>query len=142
MEYWRLLAHNHWFTLNVLGSKVRLCARCLGYLLGFIAPFFVLEYFRVDPLGFLDPDIRRLACVLLALPLALDWVTQSWGMRKSNNWIRLATGILMGVDVFLFSRLGSSLQTRRFIFVGVALSLAFIGYLGKLKRHHRFQRLE
>lgn len=134
MECWRLLAHDHWFTLNLYGCRVRLCARCSGYLLGFIAPYLVFNYLGVDLLGFLDPDARLLAIVLFALPYASDWVTQSWGIRESSNWLRLATGILLGVDIFIFSRLGGSLLTRRLIFIGAAVSVALIGILGKLKR--------
>ena len=119
--------------MNLYGYRVRLCARCSGYLLGFIAPHLVYNYFRVDLLGSMDPDTQLLACVLFALPYALDWVTQSWGIRESSNWLRLATGILLGVDIFIFSR-GGSLHTRRLIFIGVALIVALIGYLGKLKR--------
>ena len=139
MEYWRLLAHNHWFTLNPYRYKLRLCARCSGYLIGFTTPLLVLGYLA-DPLGFLDPRVQLLACFLLALPYALDWVTQSWGFRQSSNRVRLTTGILLGVDVFIFSRL--SLQVGRIIFVSAALAVAFTGYLGKSKRPDRFQRLE
>ena len=134
MECWRLLAHNHWFTLNLYGYEVRLCARCSGYLLGLIAPLLVHNYLGIDLLGFLGPDFQMRAVVLFALPYAFDWVTQSWGVRESRNGLRLATGILLGVDIFVFSRLGGSLLTRRLIFVGVALSVALMGYFGKLER--------
>ena len=121
---------------------MRLCARCLGYFIGFITPFFILEYYKINFLRFLDPNVQQIACILFALPLTLDWVTQSWGMRKSNNWIRLVTGILMGVDALLFSKLEGSPQIRIFLFVSVALSVTFLGYFGKLKRQHRIQSLE
>lgn len=139
MELWRLLAHNHWFTLNLYRYKLRLCARCSGYILGFTTPLLVLDHLA-DPLGFLDPRVQLLACFLLALPYALDWVTQSWGFRQSSNRVRLVTGILLGVDVFIFSRL--SLQAGRIIFVSAALAVALTGYLGKLWRPDRFQRLD
>ena len=139
MELWRLLAHSHWFTLNVLGYDVRLCARCSGYILGFATPFLVLGHLA-DPLGFLNPGVQQLVCVLLTLPYALDWVTQSWGLRHSTNWVRLTTGIFLGVDIFIFSRLG--LQAWRIIFVGAALFVAFIGFVGKLKRPNQLQSLD
>ena len=141
MELWRLLAHNHWFTLNLYGYKLKLCARCSGYLLGFSTPLLFLGYLA-GPLGLMDPGVQRYVFFLLALPLVLDWITQSWGLRRSNNWVRLATGILLGVDVFLFSRFGSNLQTGRIIFVGAVLAVAFIGHLGKLKGVHLLQRFE
>jgi len=136
MELWRLLAHSHWFTLNILGYEVRVCARCTGYILGFATPFLVLGHLA-DPLGFLNLGVQQLVCVLLTLPYALDWVTQSWELRHSTNWVRLATGILLGVDMFIFSRLG--LQAGKIIFVGGTLAVTFIGYIGKLKRSNQLQ---
>jgi uncharacterized membrane protein len=127
VELWRLLAHNHWFTLSLYGYRLRLCARCSGYLLGFTVPMLFSGSIAV-PLGFLGSGVQQLVCVILALPYALDWVTQSWGFRQSSNPVRLATGILLGVDIFIFSRLG--LQAGRIIFVGAALFVALIGHLG------------
>jgi uncharacterized membrane protein len=137
MEYWKLLAHNHYFTLNIFGHKLRLCARCSGYLLGFITSIIYLDYLA-SPLGFLDLGIQQLACVLLALPYALDWITQSWGFRQSSNLVRLVTGILLSVDLFIFSSIWGSLQDGRITFVGAALFVAFIGYLGKLRTGYKF----
>ena len=130
MELWRLLAHDHWFTLSLLGRELRLCARCSGYLIGFAAPALL----SADPQALLGPGLQWLALLLLAAPLTLDWVTQSWGLRESTNPVRLATGILMGLDIFLFSRLG--IQSGRTIFVCAALLVTSAGYLGKLKRQN------
>jgi uncharacterized membrane protein len=129
VELWRLLAHDHWFTLSLLGRELRLCARCSGYLIGFVAPTLL----SVDPQMLLGSSVQWLI-LLLAAPLALDWVTQSWGLRESTNPARLATGILMGLDIFLFSKLG--IQSGRTIFVCAALLVASAGYLGKLKRQN------
>lgn len=129
VELWRLLAHDHWFTLSLLGRELRLCARCSGYVVGLAAPALL----SADPTA-LSPAARLPALILLAAPLALDWVTQSWGLRESTNPVRLATGILMGLDIFLFSRLG--IQSGRTIFVGAVLLVASAGYLGKLKRQN------
>ena len=130
MEFWRLLAHNHWFTLNLHGYKLRLCARCSGYLLGFNTSLLISDHLAV-PLGHFDPRVQQLACTLLAFPYTMDWVTQSWGFRQSNNWVRLATGILLGVSIFIFSGLG--FHAGRIIFIRAALAVAFIGCFGKLK---------
>ncbi len=131
MELWRLLAHNHWVTLNLYGIELRLCARCSGYLLGFTAPLLVSSL-AADILWSLDIRVQLLACFLLALPYAVDWVTQSWGMRESSNGMRLVTGTLMGMSVFLFSRL--DIVSGRAVFVNAALFIFVIGHLGKFKR--------
>ena len=131
MELWRLLAHNHWVTLNLYWIELRLCARCSGYLLGFTAPLLV-SGLVADLSRTLDDRVLLLACFLLALPYAVDWVTQSWGMRESNNGMRLATGTLTGMSAFLFSRL--DIVSGRAIFVNAALFIFVIGHLGKSKR--------
>ena len=129
MELWRLLAHNHWVTLKVYGYELRLCARCSGYLLGFTVP--QIASLNVATLKSLDARIQLLACTLLALPYVVDWVTQSWGMRESNNRVRLVTGIMMGLATFLFSRLG--IVSGRAIFVNLAMLAVLLGHLGKTK---------
>jgi uncharacterized membrane protein len=136
LEYWKLLAHNHYFTLNIFGHKLRLCARCSGYLLGILTSIFYFNYLS-NPLVFLDLGFQQQTCVILALPYALDWITQSWGFRESSNPVRLVTGILLGVDLILFSSIGSSLQESRITFVGGVLFVAFIGYLGKLRTGYK-----
>lgn len=131
MELWRLLAHNHWVTLNLYGFELRLCARCSGYLLGFTAPL-LFSGLVADLSLSLDIRVKLLACLLLALPYTVDWVTQSWGMRESSNRMRLVTGILMGMGVLLFSRL--DMVSGRAVFVNAALFVVLIGHLGEFKR--------
>ena len=131
MELWRLLAHNHWLTLNVFRYELRLCARCSGYLLGFIAPL-LLSGRVADLSESLDIRLQLIACFLLAMPYAVDWVTQSWELRESSNRVRLATGILLGMGIFLFSRF--NIVSGRTIFVNVALFVFLVGHFGKLKR--------
>jgi len=128
MELWRLLAHNHWITLNLRGFKVRLCARCSGYTIGFTAPLLLEGY--LDVLWSLGTRVQVLVCVLLALPCVLDWLTQCWGLRESSNMLRLVTGILMGGGVLLFSQI-SSLQGKTNIFMGAALAVVLTGHIGK-----------
>ena len=127
MGLWRLLAHNHWLTLNILGYDVRVCARCFGYTLGFTTPFLFFRALRVEPT--LMGISWQLVCLLLALPLTVDWVTQSWGLRKSSNFVRLFTGILFGLDLFIYSRLGMDMETKKLVFVAAALTVALIGKL-------------
>ena len=131
MELWRLLAHNHWVTLKLYGIELRLCARCSGYLLGFTAPL-LASGLVADLSRSLDVRVQMFACFLLALPYVVDWLTQSWGTRESSNGVRLATGILMGLGIFLFSRL--NLVSGRAVFVNTALLIALVGHHGKVKK--------
>ncbi len=130
MELWRLLAHNHWVTLNLYGIELRLCARCSGYLLGLTAPLLALSHITKLSES-LDFRVQLTACFLMALPYVVDWLTQSWGMRQSSNGTRLITGFFMGVDVFLFSRL--NIVSGRALFADIALFIFLVGHLGKVK---------
>ncbi len=118
-------------TLNLYGYELRLCARCSGYLLGFTAPLLV-SGIVADLSESLDVRVQLIACLLTAIPYVVDWLTQSWGMRESSNGIRLTTGILLGMGVFLFSRL--NIVSGRAIFFNIALFVALMGHLGKVKR--------
>lgn len=81
---------------------------------------------------FVGSKVKPPLYILLALPLALDWVTQSWGLRDSSNALRLITGVLLGVDIFFFSRL--DLPSRRIVFIGETLAVTLIGYVGKYNK--------
>ncbi len=131
MELWRLLAHNHWVTLNLYGYELRLCARCSGYLLGFTMPLLASSHIMKLSES-LDVRVQLMACFLMALPYVVDWLTQSWGVRQSSNGIRLITGFLMGMDVFLFSRL--NIISGRAVFANIALFVFLVGHLGKVER--------
>lgn len=131
MELWRLLAHNHWITLNILGRKLRVCARCSGYILGFFLPSLILKNLDIQPIFFGNQWI--LVCFLLALPLTFDWVTQSFGLRNSSNSVRMFTGLLLGLDLYIYSLLGINMGVKKILFVVITLVIFIIGSLGKFK---------
>ena len=124
------MAHNHWITLSLKGYEVKICARCSGYLLGFTAPHLGYRILGIDSPIFIDP-FWQLVCFLLALPLAVDWITQSWGLRRSNNRVRLLSGIFVGLGLFMFMGLGISLENKRVIFILATLMVTLIGEFGK-----------
>ena len=67
-------------SFSVRSRQVPVCARCLGLLIG---PAFSGLYvcYPHPPLAF--------GCIIAFL---LDSVTQMFGLRESNNWLRLFTG--------------------------------------------------
>ncbi|MEK7256227.1 MAG: DUF2085 domain-containing protein [Bacteroidota bacterium] len=70
------------------GKQFPLCARCTGTVLGFLTlPLF----------GFQAVKLTLLQVGLLLLPAWIDGMTQALGWRESNNWLRLLTGLLLGV---------------------------------------------
>jgi uncharacterized membrane protein len=132
MELWQLFAHQHWFTLRALGLELRLCARCSGYLVGFLSFTALggvagLPAFRTLPF-----QHQLLICAILTAPTAVDWLTQSLGLRESNNALRFITGASLGAVVSLYSSI-TSMPNSIPIFVSAMSAVAVVGLLGKLK---------
>jgi len=131
MELWRLVAHRHWITLDVFGRRLRLCARCTGYALGFLALTAVISVQGLQFFGSLSPLIQIAVCLLLLAPLTLDWVTQSWGLRESNNGLRLLTGLFLGSGVSLFSLVDVTRNFRVLFYLYAAMIIVLGGTIGK-----------
>jgi uncharacterized membrane protein len=53
-------------------------------------------------------------------------------MRESSNEMRLATGVLLGMGISIFSRL--DIVSGRAVFANAALFVFVLGHLGKFKR--------
>ena len=72
-------------SFKVFGHTMPMCARCAGQILGLVLFLFLFHFKIAFPpiLGF-----------VLFLPLLLDGFSQLFGFRKSNNVLRLFTGIL------------------------------------------------
>ncbi len=134
MEIWRLVAHRHWITLDVFGRRLRLCARCTGYALGFLALTAVIGLQGLQFFGSLSPLYQVSVCLILLAPLTLDWLTQSWGRRESNNGLRLLTGFLLGSGVSLFSLVDatSGFKVLFYVYTGAVIMLG--GTVGKRLR--------
>ena len=131
MELWRLVAHRHWITLDVFGRRLRLCARCTGYSLGFLALTAVISVQGLRFFGSLSPLYQVSVCLLLLAPLTLDWVTQSWGLRESNNGLRLLTGLFLGAGVSLFSLVDVTRNFRVLFYLYTAMIIVLGGTIGK-----------
>ena len=93
-----LLAHHETKNLHrtihmhFLGKDYYLCSRCTGKYSG------ILTVFVLFLLGFQIPGwLHLLIMAFFPLPSAVDWLTQSVGMRESKNWIRILTGHLLGI---------------------------------------------
>jgi uncharacterized membrane protein len=131
MEYWRLIAHNHWLTLRILNKEVRLCARCSGYLVGFFALTALRKFLGLTIAHNLNIQFQLSLCVLFIIPLTYDWLTQSWGWRESNNGLRLLTGAILGVGVSLLSAIEMAPYLKKLMFVYIAILIVLVGYVGE-----------
>jgi len=126
LQAWRLLAHNHWFTLNILGFKIRLCSRCSGYVIGFISFMPITKLLRLN-FETIDGVSAVTILFILVIPFIYDWVSQSWGLRESNNVLRSVTGISMGLGIGFFSKLNIGTQMKQGVFIFIALAILMIG---------------
>lgn len=132
MELWRLFAHKHWFTLRALGLELRLCARCSGYLAGFLSCTVLGNVAGLPSFLALPFQHQLFICAMLTAPTGVDWLTQSWGLRESNNALRFITGASLGAVVSLYSSI-TSMPNSMPIFVSAMSAVAVVGLLGKLK---------
>ena len=136
MELWRLLAHRNWFTLRAFGLELRLCSLCSGYLAGFLFLTASKSVIGLQAFQALPTQNQFIICILFAMPLILDWLTQSWGLRESDNVTRFITGAILGMGISLYSATEFSPDLKAPLFVLIALAVALIGLIGlKTKRY-------
>jgi uncharacterized membrane protein len=77
--------------------QFQVCARCTGIILGI---FFGIMMF---PIYFIINPYYLLSFVFLStIFISIDGLTQLYKLRKSNNILRLSTGIFWGVSYIIF----------------------------------------
>ena len=69
------------------GEPMPFCARCLGVVIGQTAALTLALWADL-------PGYQH--CVILTLPMAVDWGLQRFSGVLSTNWRRLTTGLLGG----------------------------------------------
>ena len=131
MKLWRLVAHRHWITLDIFGRTLKLCARCTGYVLGFLALTAVIGLQGLQFFGSLSLAHQVFICLFLLAPMSLDWITQSWGLRESNNDLRLLTGFFLGSSVSLFSLVDATRNFKILFYLYAAMIIVLVGTIGK-----------
>ncbi|MFB6075545.1 MAG: DUF2085 domain-containing protein [Candidatus Aenigmatarchaeota archaeon] len=79
------------------------CTRCSSIYIGFLLTFvFLLLY------GFYYVNISIIFAILLIVPIIIDGLTQAMKYRKSNNKLRIVSGLMLGSSFSLL--LGKSIQ--------------------------------
>lgn len=131
MELWRLVAHRHWFTLRIFDREMRVCARCSGYLIGFFSLTAFRNFFVLPIFHSLKIPHQLLLCFLFVVPLTYDWLTQSWGLRDSNNKLRLLTGAVLGIGVSLLYSSEAIPFFKTQFYVSIAVLIACFGLVGE-----------
>lgn len=72
--------------------------------------------------------------MILAVPASIDWITQCWGNRHSDNRTRLLTGLLLGVGIGLASLLDLPSLTKYMLVGGTGGIVIMAGFVGKSLR--------
>lgn len=127
----RLLAHKHWISLNAFGRELHLCARCSGTILGGLGSQLLLPIYTILWGNSIPQYLGFLVFLLLAMPLIIDWITQSYGLRESNNGLRIVTGLLEGVGITVLILTDMQLQLKFLIVASISIGIMCIGLVGK-----------
>jgi len=122
MEFWRLLAHQHWFTVKIGRHEIRLCARCSGYLLGIITLVIIKNFIASTLFNTLPITYQISFCLFLVAPYIIDWLTHTKQLRESNNNIRFTTGIAAGIGVYLYQSINFNQFQKVSLFIYIALT--------------------
>ena len=133
---WRLLAHRHWITLTFLNNEVRLCARCAGYILGFYTLSTLYIISNLNFFSSLDIILQLILCSIFSIPLALDWITQTWELRNSNNKLRFFTGFILSFGIYFLSLSNASFQIKTILVISLSVGITTLGLIGKRIRSY------
>ena len=81
--------------------QLPLCARCLGVYFS-LSCSIPLSWIVIKRIGMIGFGNMSLLTALAVIPLLVDGFTQLFELRKSNNPLRLTTGLLAGVGLGSF----------------------------------------
>lgn len=121
-----LLSHHHptmlhrTFRISFLGRTLYLCARCSGTVIGLVVGSIIFSPFIGQ-----TTIPANVVFMIITLPALIDWATQYAGFRESTNYLRLFTGILLGIGLSTFqvsSEVAWSILLYFVIFTGVLFS--------------------
>ncbi len=126
-----LIAHRHWITINLGGKSLRICARCLGVIVGVSLLLTTISFFEFFIFYSLPVVYQLSICIIFISPAAYDWLTQSWGLRAGTNKLRISTGVLEGFGVALLSLATISTIYKIALFLFVLGCILNMGISGK-----------
>ncbi|MFX1410165.1 MAG: DUF2085 domain-containing protein [Promethearchaeota archaeon] len=89
-------ASDHTFYFKFGRTRIYLCSRCSGVILGGIIALFLTYLIENIFDTRFSPELAVLLCVVLPIPGLIDWGSQRLLLRKSTTSSRLFTGFIIG----------------------------------------------
>ena len=89
-------ASDHTFYFKFGRTRIYLCSRCSGVILGGIMALFSTYLIENIFNAQFSPELAVILCIVLPIPGIIDWGTQRLLLRKSTTASRLFTGFIIG----------------------------------------------
>ena len=140
--YNMLLTHHtisdadHTFYFKFGRTKIYLCSRCSGVIMGGIYALFFTYLFEQIFNSSINPLFALILCAILPIPGIIDWGTQRLLLRKSTTASRIFTGFIIGNALHFIS------YTDKYYFIilliimfyfTVFFILVYIGYKKEMR---------
>ena len=89
----------------ILEHQIAICARCLSFFSSMLVFGLLLSLKNIRPLN-------RKVAFLVALPMLVDVLLQTLGIKESTNLLRVTTGILLSLSIsfYIYPRIRVSIE--------------------------------
>jgi len=127
--YYLLLTHHpvsasdHTFYFQFGRTKIYLCSRCSGVIIGGLLAMFFTNVYEIIFETVLSAEIALLVIIIFPIPGLIDWGTQRLLLRKSTTKSRLFTGFIIGVALHFLT------FTTKYYFITLAIMVLYFGTL-------------
>ena len=119
-------ASDHTFYLKVGRTKIYLCSRCSGVIIGGLSSLFLTYLLeRILQIQF-SSEVALILIIVLPIPGLVDWGTQTLLLRKSTTGSRLFTGFILGSALHFMS------FTYKYYFFTVLILILYFSVFGAL----------
>lgn len=131
---------DHTFKIKFGRTNVYFCSRCSGMIVSLVfSSFMVYLYENITKLPF-NQELAFFLCILLPIIPLIDWGTQKLRYRKSNTNLRLLTGFILGISLYLLAFTRDYLMLMSIIIIiyfSIFFLIYYVGYKKELKEYKR-----
>ncbi len=125
--YYMLLTHHpisaidHTFFFQFGRTKIYLCSRCSGMVIGIILSVFFTHLFQIIVNPQFSSELAFIVIIIFPIPGLIDWGTQKLLLRISTTETRLFTGFFIGIALHFIS------LTREYYFLTLIIITVYFG---------------